>query len=239
MSYKSGLILIMTVIIALLGTACAAQPIEEPEPPVQLEDENHVDDITLKIDGSTLIPDVTSNLHFDYMEGITLRQALESSQTIQLTNEGKGISSVGDVSLDSTLEWGVKLNKQDLKPEEWNTKLKKGDIILVYVKTVNNEADLTEQGALILTVNNGLANSGERLHYVSRYEDNITVRDLLRMSGIVKFNLNNKRIIAVNGHQPGMNEKWILKVNHKELKESGLEMRLRPHDNVQLELVRM
>ncbi|WP_055107644.1 hypothetical protein [Paenibacillus ihumii] len=237
MNYKSGLIPIMIAITALLGTACAAQPAEEP--PVQVEQEQQEqDDLTLKIDGSTLIPDVTSSLHFDYMEGITVRQALESSQPIRLTNEGKGILSVGDVALDSTLEWGVKLNKEDLKPEKWNTKLKKGDVILVYVKTVDSEGDLAEQGALILTVNNGLM-GGERLYFVKRYEDNITVRDLLRMSGIVKLNVNNKQIIAVNGHQPGMHEKWILKVNHKVLMENGLEMRLRPHDNVQLELIRM
>lgn len=239
MNFKPGLILIMIAITALLGTACAAQPQPMEEPPIQADVQDENDDLTLKIDGSTLIPDVNSSLRFDYMEGLTVRQALESSQSIQLTNEGKGILSVGDVSLDSTLEWGVKLNKQDLKPAEWRTKLKKGDVILVYVKTVNSEADLTEQGALILTVNKGLANGGERLYYVNRYEDNITVRDLLRMSGIVKFNLNNKRIIAVNGQQPGPHERWILKVNNKELMENGLEMRLKPHDNVQLELVRM
>src|SRR5690606_4116786 len=168
------------------------------------------------------------------MEGLSVRQALES-QLIQLTSDGKGILSVGDVSLDTTLEWGVKLNKQDLKPEDWSTKLKKGDVILVYVKTVNSEGDLTGQEAIILTVNHGVASGGERLQFVKRYEDNITVRDLLRMSGIVTFNLNNKQIIAVNGQQPGMHEMWILKVNHKELKENGLEMRLKPHDNVQLE----
>ncbi|GAA0135720.1 hypothetical protein YSY43_25600 [Paenibacillus sp. YSY-4.3] len=237
MNYKTGIITIMTIILTLLGTGCTVQTIEEPPAPVEQKQEH--DDITLKIDGSTLIPDVTSSIHFDYMEGLTVRQALESSQSIQLMNEGKGILSVGDVALDTTLEWGVQLNKKDLKPEDWNTKLKKGDVILIYVKTVSSEADLTEQGALILTVNHGVAGGGERLHYVKRYEDNITVRDLLRMSGIVTFNLNNKQIIAVNGQQPGMHEVWILKVNSKELKENGLEMRLNPHDHVQLELIRI
>lgn len=236
MNYKMAFISMLTAMLALLGTGCAPQTIEEPPAPVEHKQEEH--DITLKIDGSTLIPDVTSSIHFDYMEGLTVRQALES-QLIQLTSDGKGILSVGDVALDTTLEWGVKLNKQDLKPEDWNTKLKKGDVILVYVKTVSSEGDLTGQQAIILTVNHGVASGGERLQFVKRYEDNITVRDLLRMSGIVTFNLNNKQIIAVNGLQPGMHEMWVLKVNHKELKENGLEMRLKPHDNVQLELVRM
>ncbi|MNJ70717.1 hypothetical protein D3C77_671960 [compost metagenome] len=65
------------------------------------------------------------------------------------------------------------------------------------------------------------------------------MRDLLRLSGIVNFNPSNKHIIAVNGHQPGVNERWVLKVNNKELRENGLEMRLKPQDNVQLELGRM
>lgn len=236
MIYKSGLLLIMAVALVLLGTSCAAVP--KDEPPVQPHEANQ-HDLTLKIDGSTFIPDVTSSLHFDYMEGITVRQALESSQTIQLTSDGKAILSVGDVSLDSTLEWGVKLNKKDLNPEAWSTKLKKGDVILVYVKTVNSEIDLSEQRSLILSVNSGSGNIGELRYYVNRYEDNMTVRDLLRLSGIVKFNPNNKHIIAVNGHQPAINERWILKVNNKQLMENGLEMRLKPQDNVQLELIRL
>lgn len=71
---------------------------------MQSED-GHADDITLTIDGGTFIPDVTRSLHFDYTEGITVLQALESSGIVKLTEDRGKIQSVGEVSLDSTLEW--------------------------------------------------------------------------------------------------------------------------------------
>lgn len=231
-------IICLAALLALIVAACAPdRTIEKPVHPETVKIEKQPSTITLNIDGSTYIPDVTRSLHFDYMKGIILRQALESSGIVQFSEDRKSILSVGDVSLDSTLEWGVRLNDKDLPPSAWDNPLQAGDVIFVYVKTVGSYAAIPKQASLLLRINGGSSKPGLRRYYVNKYEDNTTVRDLLKRSGIVKFNVNNTLIVSVNGYVPEQSEKWTLKVNRKQLIDGGLDMRLKPQDSVELMLI--
>ncbi|WP_198524706.1 hypothetical protein [Paenibacillus phocaensis] len=221
--------------MALIVSACAQGQITDQPAPAEtqrIEKEQPSDDITLTIDGGTFIPDVTRSLHYDYMEGLTARYALESSGIVRFTEDRLAILSVGEVSLDSTLEWGTRLNDKDLASSSWDQELKAGDKLLVYVKTVDSYEMIPQQASLLLTIDGG----SQKKYYVNKYDDNTTVRDLLKRSGIVQFNPNNKSIVSVGGYIPQENEQWILKVNGKRLLDNGLDMRLKPQDNVEVSL---
>ncbi|MNN09642.1 hypothetical protein D3C81_1225310 [compost metagenome] len=187
----------------------------------------------MTIDGGTFIPDVTRSLHYDYMAGLTARHALESSGIVRFTEDQSAIQSVGEVSLDSTLEWGTQLNDKELDPSDWDHELKIGDKLLVYVKTVDSFEAIPQQASLLLIIDGG---SPKKKYYVNKYDDNTTVRDLLKRSGIVQFSPTNKSIVSVGGYTPQENEHWILKVNGKKLLDTGLDMRLKPQDNVEIVL---
>lgn len=239
MRKKLGWLVGLTAAMTLFTAACAdGRTIEKPAPPETLKTEKQQQyDITLTIDGGTFIPDVTRSLHFDYMEGLTVRQALESSGIVRFTEDRKAIQSVGEVALDSTLEWGVWLNEKEMASSGWDQELQVGDEMLVYVKTVGSYSTIPQQASLLLTVNGGSQYPHLKQYYVNKYDENTTVRNLLQRSGIVQFNANNKYIVSVGGYMPKENEQWILKVNDKKLLDTGLDMRLKPQDNVEIVLV--
>ncbi|MED4957552.1 hypothetical protein ABEO75_15830 [Paenibacillus macerans] len=230
----------LMVLAAFFTAACAdGGTIDKPDPSEELQsEEGHADDITLTIDGGTFIPDVTRSLHFDYTEGITILQALESSGIVELTKDKGKIQSVGEVSLDSTLEWGIRLNDKELPSRDWDKQLKAGDNILVCVKTAGSATAGQNGASLLLTVNGGSQNPQLKSYFVHQYNENTTVRDLLKHSGIVELNKTGQHIVSVNGYRPDETEAWVLKVNHKKLLDTGLDMRLKPQDNVEIALVR-
>lgn len=216
-------------------TSCAQGQITDQPAPAEAQrtDKEQPHDITLTIDGGTFIPDVTRSLHYDYMAGLTARHALESSGIVRFTEDQSAIQSVGEVSLDSTLEWGTQLNDKELDPSDWDHELKIGDKLLVHVKTVDSYEAIPQQASLLLIIDGG---SPKKKYYVNKYDDNTTVRDLLKRSGIVQFSPTNKSIVSVGGYTLQENERWILKVNGKKLLDTGLDMRLKPQDNVEIVL---
>lgn len=220
--------------IIIIASACArGQIMDQPTPAeTQTTEVEHPHDITLMIDGGTFIPDVTRNLHFDYIDGLTVRHALASSGIVKFTEDQSAIQSVGEVSLDSALEWGTRLNDKELASTNWDQELQMGDKLLVYVKTVDSYEAISPLASLLLIIDGG----SQKQYFVHKYSDNTTVRDLLKHSGLVQFNPNHKSIISVGGYTPKQDEQWILKVNGKKLLDNGLDMRLKPQDYVEITL---
>ncbi|MGG0823046.1 hypothetical protein ABE099_09190 [Paenibacillus turicensis] len=240
----SWLLKITAVVILLaLGTFVATRflpqsAISTEQPIEQQQAVDHEDDITLTIDGNNFIPDVTRSIHFEYMKDLTLRDALRSSNLIILNENGSAIQSVGNVALDTSLAWGVKLNQKELKANHWGTKLKMGDHISVYVTSTRLYPENTMEGSLVLSVQGGIHKPELRRYFLTKFKEGITVRDLLVSSGIVQLTPNYKQILAVNGYHCDATEQWVLKVNKKVLIEAGLDMRLSANDIVDIELVR-
>lgn len=218
--------------IFIIASACArGQITDQPAPgEAHTTEVEHHEDVTLTIDGGTFIPNVTRNLHFDYIDGLTVRHALASSGIVKLTEDRSAIQSVGEVSLDSALEWGTRLNGKDLPSAAWDQELEVGDKLLVYVKAVDSYEAIPPMASLLLIIDEG----DQRQYFVHKYNENTTVRDLLKRSGMIQFNPNHKSIISVDGYTPQQDEKWILKVNGKKLLDNGLDMRLKPQDNVEV-----
>lgn len=231
----------ITAVVILVAIGAIVATSFWPHSNISIEQQqalDHEHDITLTIDGNNFIPDVTRSIYFEYMNGLTLRDALRSSNLVILNDNGSAIQSVGDVALDASLAWGVKLNQRELRTNQWGTTLKIGDQIQVYVTTTRLSPENTLKGSLVLSVQGGIHKPELKQYYVTRYKEGITVRDLLVSSGIVQLTPNFKQIVAVNGYHCDTTENWVLKVNKKVLIEAGLDMRLRENDVVDIELVR-
>ncbi|MNL51395.1 hypothetical protein D3C87_1744910 [compost metagenome] len=69
------------------------------------------------------------------------------------------------------------------------------------------------------------------------YSEDLSVRGVLKSSGMVVLAEDNKTVISIMDYKPLSNEAWTLKVNGKQLLDSGIDMKLRPQDTLEVALV--
>ena len=227
-----GYIGICLLILVILAGCSETQPSEQP---IVKETESQ-NTITVAVDGSTFLPDATKSIKRDFSEGLTLKKALLNSGLVDFTADGKRIQSVGEVSLDSSLSWAVKLNGKDIDPENWDMELHAKDEVIIYVKAADNGGDDVAYQTTLLKVSGGNIMPNLNRQYAGVYVQECTVRDVLKSSGIVRMSENNKFVVSVENVIPRMNQRWMIMVNDKELMENGLDMKLNPRDAVKLEL---
>jgi hypothetical protein len=85
---------------------------------------------------------------------------------------------------------------------------------------------------------NGGSEQPELTHsYVLSFVEDLSVRGLMKNSGIIKLAEDNKTVLAVLDYTPLSSEEWKLKVNDKGLLGNGLDMKLRPQDKLEISLV--
>jgi hypothetical protein len=225
--------LCMLILVILTGCTRETQPSEQPV----VSEKDSANTITVAIDGSTFLPDATKSIKRDFSEGLTLKKALLNSGLVDFTADGKRIQSVGEVSLDSSLSWAVKLNGKDIAPEKWDTELHAKDEVIIYVKAADSGGEGVTYQTTLLKVSGGSVEPNLNRQYAGIYVQECTVRDVLKSSGVVRLSENNKFVVSVENVMPRMNQRWVIKVNDKELMENGLDMKLNPRDAVKLELV--
>ncbi|QOS80035.1 hypothetical protein JNUCC31_03545 [Paenibacillus sp. JNUCC31] len=227
-----GYIGICLIILVILAGCSETQPSEQPI----VKETESPNTITVAVDGSTFLPDATKSIKRDFSEGLTLKKALLNSGLVDFTADGKRIQSVGEVSLDSSLSWAVKLNGKDIDPEKWDMELHAKDEVIIYVKAADSGGDDVVYQTTLLKVSGGNIMPNLNRQYAGVYVQECTVRDVLKSSGIVRMSENNKFVVSVENVSPRMNQRWMIMVNDKELMENGLDMKLNPRDAVKLEL---
>ncbi|WP_340398776.1 hypothetical protein [Paenibacillus sp. FSL H8-0079] len=227
-----GYIGVCLLILAILAGCSETQPSEQPI----VKETETANTITVAVDGSTFLPDATKSIKRDFSEGLTLKKALLNSGLVDFTADGKRIQSVGEVSLDSSLSWAVKLNGKDIEQEDWDMELHAKDEVIIYVKAADIGGDGVAYQTTLLKVSGGNIMPTLNRQYAGVYVQECTVRDVLKSSGIVRMSENNKFVVSVENVTPRMNQRWVIMVNDKELMENGLDMKLNPRDAVKLEL---
>ncbi|OWA37013.1 hypothetical protein B9G55_02755 [Saccharibacillus sp. O16] len=193
----------------------------------------------LVVDGGIYMPNENRSLVSVYRTEDTIRDALERSGIVQFDNYGK-IASVDETELHSELVWAVKKNGKAVPDNEYSTRVQPGDEILVYIEAPGNEGE---------PVNTLLISGGEEHpdlggSYAHPYKEGNMVRDVLKASGLVTMSENDRTIRLVKaspdaqeGYATKPQERWVLKVNGKELNaDRGLDMQLQPGDYVELTL---
>ncbi|MEN1987449.1 MULTISPECIES: hypothetical protein [Paenibacillus] len=233
MNYKfPGLIGFCLLLLAILAGCTEPQPSEQPV----VKDADSANTITVAVDGSTFLPDATKSIKRDFSEGMTLKKALLNSGLVDFTADGKRIQSVGEVSLDASLSWAVKLNGEDVDPEHWDMELHAKDEVVIYVKAADSSNEGVAYQTTLLKVSGGNILPSLNRQYAGVYVPECTVRDVLKSSGVVRLSENNKYVLSVENVSPRMNQRWVIMVNDKELMDNGLDMKLNPRDAVKLEL---
>ncbi|MDO7905201.1 hypothetical protein Q5741_02075 [Paenibacillus sp. JX-17] len=215
----------------LLLAGCSSQEASA----VPIVGQSMSDDITIQMDGRSLLPQLTKTLKINYKDGLTIAEVLRNEGQMRLSDDGMHISAVAGTTLDPSLAWKIQLNGHSVVPEQWKQKLDKKDNLQIELTAVQRNPKDKPQSAR-LSVNGGTLNPGLSRAYINVFHDSLTVRDILVNSGLVKLNDNNKAVVSVEGYSPRVNEQWILKVNNKQLITNGLDMKLQPQDIVEIEL---
>lgn len=233
---------LLFVLAVLLITAVAAMAVLLRQPSADMSADaqsSGSENFRLVVDGGIYMPNENRSLVSTYRTEDTIRDALERSGIVSFDNEGR-IASVDDTELHSELVWVVKQNGKEIPESGFSTRIQPGDEIILYIEAPGSDGEPVNT----LLISGGELNPSLGGSYAHPYKEGTMVRDVLKSSGLVTMSENDRMIRFVKsspdmqeGYMTKLNERWVLKVNGKELnRERGLDMQLQPGDYVELTL---
>ncbi|WP_172250272.1 hypothetical protein [Saccharibacillus deserti] len=230
---------LLFVLAILLITAVAAMAVLLRSPSADTAaEEVGSENFKLVVDGGIYMPNENRSLVSTYRKEDTIRDALERSSIVRFDNEGR-IASVDDTELHSELNWAVKQNGKEIPESGFVTRIQPGDEIMLYIEAPGNGGKPVNT----LLISGGEVNSSLGGSYAHPYKEGTMVRDVLKASGLVTLSENGRTIRFVQaspdsqeGYMTKPSERWVLKVNGKELNDRGFDMQLQPGDYVELTL---
>ncbi|WP_160498677.1 hypothetical protein [Paenibacillus dendrobii] len=185
-------------------------------------------------------PDIIRDLEKYLQQGETIREGLKKSGIVTFAENG-AIQSISQVSLSSAFSWGLELNNKKLGKDKLDTVLKENDEIGISIEPTGQKkpekADL-EPEYTVLKLNGGTIEPGLTHTYILPFSENESVRAILQSMDFIELTMNKRFIDSVKGYSPKSIEKWVIKVNGKELGENGMDMRLAPADEIEIKLER-
>ncbi|MED5017519.1 hypothetical protein P9847_09425 [Paenibacillus chibensis] len=182
-------------------------------------------------------PDIIRDLEKYLQQGETIREGLKKSGIVSFADDGS-IHSISQVSLSPAFVWGLELNKKKLGKDKLDTVLKDNDEIGISIEPTHAKKQDNNLQYTVLKLNGGTIQPGLSHTYILPFNENESVRDILVSTDFIELTLNKRFIALVKGYSPKSIEKWVLKVNGKELVENGLDMKLAPQDEVEIRLER-
>lgn len=187
---------------------------------------------SLKVGDNDLTGSAGRQLGDAYKQEIALGELLKNSGLVTFNRDETALLTVNKVSLGQDMAWEIQLNGKVVT--DWSTIVKQEDSIAIAAKSA---AQNTPFEPVILTVNGGSGQPELTQTYVLPFTENLSVRGLLKSSGIVELAENNKTILTVKEYKPLTNEEWKLKLNDKSLLDNGIDMKLRMQDKLEVLLV--
>lgn len=188
---------------------------------------------TLRVGDNDLTGSSGRQLSDAYKQGVTMQELLENSGLVTFAEDGSTLLTVNKVSLGQDMVWEIQLNGKVLTDLQGSVNREDNIVITAKAAAVQNEPFQP----VILTVNGGSEQPELTHSYVLPFTEDLSVRGLLKSSGIVQLADNNKTVLAVNEYKPLTSEEWKLKLNDKSLLDSGIDMKLRMQDELELSLV--
>lgn len=169
-----------------------------------------------------------------YRDGISAAALLQTSGLATFAPDGQNIASVSGVSLGDGIVWQLSADGKPLGAKGWDEALSpQAQLVL----TAKPDDEAAGQGALVvLTVSGGSGHPELNHSYVLTYAEDLTVRKLLQGSGAVSMSENGMEVRSAGGHGALPDERWRMKVNGKYLTDGGIDMMLRPLDELELVL---
>lgn len=186
---------------------------------------------SLKVGDTDLTGSSGRQISDAYKPDITVKELLDASSLVTFAGDGTSLLTVNHISLSPDMDWEIQLSGKPVT--DLSTVVKREDTILITAEAVQD----TPLRPVILTVNGGSGQPELTHSYVIPYTEDLTVRGMLKSSGLVHLAENNRTLLAVKEYKPLSNEEWKLKLNDKTLLDSGIDMKLRIQDELEISLV--
>lgn len=221
---------ILLLVLVIISSGCSAWD----------EDSGSNDDgtpgmVNMIVDGGSFVPAINQSLHIRYDEDMTIYEVL--SRVASLSKENNQIVSAGSIVLHDTLQWEVERNGKKMEPGLWGQKIKDQDTVtLSIVPATPIDTSHKDGSAIVLKLHGGSNNFDLRLTLARLYDPTMTVRDVLISADEVQLTDNQKYLESIHGYTPRISERWVIKVNNKEIVAQGLDMTLDPGDEVRVEI---
>jgi len=180
-------------------------------------------------------PDTIRDIEKYLEQGISIRECLKKSGIVTFAEDGS-ILSISQVSLSSAFAWGIELNDKKLGKDKLDTVLKENDELGISIEPTDPKAKEVKYS--VLKINGGTIQPSISHTYILPYAENENVRDILMGTDFVELTVNKRMVHSVKGYVSKSVEKWVIKVNGKELAEDGFDMKLSPRDEVEIKLDR-
>lgn len=166
-----------------------------------------------------------------YRKGMTIRDFLKGSGVVTFAEDGTSILSINGVSLGPDMKWELQMDGNTIKDTSVDTTVNQDSNIVITAQATDSEEPLQ---FVILTVDGGSRQVELTHSYVMLFNEDLTVRRLLKSFDKVQLSEDNKRVISVSDYIPFISEVWKLKVNGKQLLDNGMDMKLRPQDELEI-----
>lgn len=171
------------------------------------------------------------SLSGSYRNGISIMELLKGSDIATFAEDNSSILSVKDFSLESGMVWELQMDGQIIGNADWNKVVGYDSQLVFTVKSKDHQVPLQ---TVMLTLNGGSVEVDLQHSYIMLFKEDLTVRDLLKSCGRVQMDDGSRSVLSVNDYTPLSNEVWKLKVNGKLLLDNGMDMKLKPHDVLEI-----
>jgi hypothetical protein len=190
--------------------------------------------LSLIIGGHELLTRPTDTLlSGSYRKGITILELLRGSDIATFAEGSHSILSVRDFSLAPELEWELKVDGKTIGDENWDSKVGHDSHLVFTAKSGTHPEPLQ---TVMMTVDGRSEQVDINHSYVVLFTEDLSVRSLLKSCNQVQLTEDNRKVLSVNDYIPLSNEVWKLKVNGKQLLDSGMDMKLSPQDELEIVL---
>jgi hypothetical protein len=173
------------------------------------------------------------SLSGSYRNGITIMELLKGSNIATFAEDNSSILSVKDFSLESGMIWELQMDGLIMGNADWNNTVGYDSQLVFTAKSKDHQEPLQ---TVMMTLNGGSVEVDLHHSYIMLFKEDLTVRDLLKSCGMVQLDDGSRNVLSVNDYTPLSNEVWKLKVNGKQLLDNGMDMKLMPHDVLEIVL---
>ncbi|WP_251576449.1 hypothetical protein [Paenibacillus sp. MER TA 81-3] len=225
---------LIALLLLLFTAACSKAPDQND----MISEENPVPTpkIAIKIDGGSYIPNLSEHISLEWKSGMTVSEALKQSGSVKLAEDNITIASVGDVSLDSKMGWGILLNDEELrKPESMESHVQPSDSIVVFVKRHDVKTNAVPSPGFTLRIEGGKTVPEITNSYVVSWQEQMKVSDLVGEFAQIQLSSDGAEVTSIGKKKLDSSVTVNIKVNDKQLQPGeGMEQILEPDDRVEL-----
>ncbi len=188
--------------------------------------------ISIKIGDQELLTKPSDrSLSGSYRNGISIMELLKGSNIATFAEDNLSILSVKDISLESGMVWELQMDGQIIGKADWNNVVGYDSQLVFTAKSKDHQEPLQ---TVMLTLNGGSVEVDLQHSYIMLFKEDLTVRELLKSCDMVQMDDGSRSVLSVNDYTPLSNEVWKLKVNGKLLLDNGMDMKLMPHDVLEI-----